>query len=191
MKKLAIIGVLAVSALAFTSCDNRPNVEGTWQGKIDCQIPGASTSSTNATYVFSQDGKVAASYTLDFTTPLPQIQDVVTPYEASVAASASIEGSWQYVKNEDDEIELSFDPSTLVVDIDPDALTMRANIITDEQSPKIDSLRPQIAARYQQDVATAIKANLSDLKLDDVKVKNNRLKFEIKDVDYEFTSMSE
>lgn len=181
---------MVASVLAFAACDRRPNVEGAWQGNIDCPIPGAATSTTNATYVFYQDGKVSASYAIDFTKPLPQIQDMVTPYEASIAASASVEGSWEYVRDEDDELALSFDLSTLIVDIDPDALVMRANIITDEQSPKIDSLRPQIAGYYKQEVETAIKNNLSVLKLDDVKVKSNRLEFEIRDVDYVFTSMS-
>ena len=189
MKKTLLALAVAAAALGLSSCDSRPDVAGSWAGEADLPIEGAATSYSRVIYDLNADGGAVATYAIDFTKALPQSTQIVSPYQTSVSATATISGTWQWLADEHDELALAFDASTLTVSVDPQALEMRANVITDEQAPDLDSLRPQIASLYQADVENAIRAHASALLLDDVKADGKQLTFEIGDKKYVYNSV--
>lgn len=191
MKKSILAIAALAAALGLASCDSRPDVAGSWAGEAELPIDGALSSYTRVVYDLNADGTAQASYAIDFSKPLPQSLEIVTPYQASVTASATISGTWQWLADEDDELAMAFDPSTLVVSVDPMALEMRANVITDEQAPVLDSLRPQVASIYQAELEHAIRSHGSALLLDDVKVSGKLLAFEIGHKKYVYNSVSQ
>lgn len=190
MKKTLLAITAAAAVLGLASCDSRPDVAGSWYGEANLPIEGAATTYANVVYDLNADGGAVASYTINFTKALPQSTQIVSPYQTSVSATATINGTWQWLADEDDELALSFDPSTLTVTVDPEALEMRTNVITDEQAPELDSLRPQIANLYCADVENAIRAHASSLVLDDVKADGKQLTFEIGDKKYVYKPIS-
>lgn len=190
MTKTLLSLAALVAAIGLSSCSSRPDVAGSWAGVTDLNIEGASTSFTRVVYDLNPDGSAAASYAIDFTKALPQSTQIVTPYQTSVSATATISGSWQWLVDENDELALTFDPSTLTVIVDPQALEMRTNVITDEQAPELENLRPQIAGIYQADIENAIRTHASSLLLDDVKADGKQLRFETGNKKYVFTSVS-
>lgn len=190
MKKTLLALTTLVAAIGLSSCDSRPEVAGSWAGEADLPIEGAATSYTRVVYDLSTDGNAVATYAIDFTKSLPQTTQIVSPYQTSVSATATINGTWQWLADESDELALAFDPSTLNVTIDPQALEMRANVITDEQAPELDSLRPEIARIYQADIENAIRTHASALLLDDVKADGKQLSFEAGHKKYVYTSVS-
>lgn len=190
MKKTFLALAAAVAVFGLSSCGSRPDVAGSWAGEAELPIEGASTAYTRVVYDFNADGSAVANYSIEFAKALPQSTQIVTPYQASVSAMATINGTWQWVAGEDDELSLAFDPSTLAVNVDPQALEMRANVITDEQAPELDTLRPQIASLYQADIEQAIRAQASSIILDDVKADGKQLNFEIGDKKYVYKSVT-
>lgn len=189
-KTLLAMAAAAAAAFGLSSCGSRADVAGSWAGEASLPIERASTSYARVVYDLSADGGAVATYAIDFTKPLPQSTQIVSPYQTSVSATATISGTWQWLEGEDDELALTFDPSTLDVSVDPQALEMRANVITDEQAPVLDSLRPQVASLYRADIEHAIRAHASALLLDDVKADGKQLTFEISDKKYVYTSVS-
>lgn len=190
MKKALLALAVVAAACGLSSCDSRPGVAGSWAGETNLPIDGAATSYTRVVYDLSAEGNAVATYTIDFTKALPQSTQIVSAYQTSISATATINGTWQWLADENDELALAFDASTLSVNIDPEALEMRANVITDEQAPELDSLRPQIAGIYRADVENAIRAHASAFVLDDVKVDGKQLSFEIGDKKYVYNSVS-
>lgn len=190
MKKTLLAIAVVAAAFGLSSCDRRPDVAGSWAGEASLPVEGASTSYARVIYDLNADGSVMATYDIDFTKPLPQSTQIVSPYQTSVSATATISGTWQWIADEDDELLLTFDPSTLKANVDPHALEMRANVITDEQAPELDSLRPQIAAIYLADIEQSIRSHASSIVLDDVKADGKQLSFEIGDKKYVYSSVS-
>ena len=171
--------------LALSSCDNRPNVLGSWQGTMRQSVPGQ-TQDMIVTYNFAKDGTIAATYMINIAEPLPPVDSIVNAYQMNVSAMASMNGVWQYVKHEDDEISLAFDPNTINVTIDPEAVVYKANIITAQQEPALEALKPVILDHYKQLVYDEMRRAQMNQLLEDVDVKSPVLTFEMNDVDYTF-----
>ncbi len=169
--------------MGMTSCDTRPNVIGDWQGNIKGEMPGTATSNLTATYSFQRDGSITASYLVNFTEAMAPTDSLISPYQISVSGTALMEGKWQYVDGEDDEIAIVYDMNTLKVQIDPEAVKMQANVITDQQAPDLDSMRPALINRYTHLVENYFKQTPTVV-WDDVKVKKPILRYEIGHVDY-------
>lgn len=169
--------------MGMTSCDTRPNVIGDWQGNIKGEMPGTATSNLTATYSFQRDGSITASYLVNFTEAMAPTDSLISPYQISVSGTALMEGKWQYVDGEDDEIAIVYDMNTLKVQIDPEAVKMQANVVTDQQAPDLDSMRPALINRYTHLVENYFKQTPTVV-WDDVKVKKPILRYEIGHVDY-------
>lgn len=176
---------MAALLLGLTSCDNRPDVTGTWQGTIRQSMPGQ-TQDMMATYDFGKDGKVTASYMINIAEPLPPTDGIVNAYQVNVSGMASVQGVWKYVDGENDEIMLAFDPTTLDVGIDPDAVEYRDNLLTSQQEPALETLKPTIVEYYKQRILSEMRSAHMNQLLDDVEVKGQLLTFELNNVDYTF-----
>lgn len=169
----------------LASCDNRPKIEGAWAGYVRNAVPGQ-TQEMNVTYDFGKDGKVASSYQVTVSEPLPQVDSLMAAYQINVSAIATMNGTWRYVDGEDDEVALNFDPSTLQVSVDPQAVEFRSNVITAQQDPVLDSIRPVVVDHYQKMITDAMSKGAMKVVLDDVKVKGELMEFEIGKMDYTF-----
>lgn len=178
MKKLLLILSIGACMLGMSSCDTRPNVIGEWQGNIKGEMPGTATSNLTATYAFNRDGSVTASYLVNFTEAAAPNDSLISPYQISVSGTAMVNGKWQYVEGEDDEIAIVYDMTTLKVQIDPEAVKMQANVITDQQVPKLDDMMPALVSKYTHMVENYFKQTPTVV-WDDVKVKKPILRYEI------------
>lgn len=176
---------LGLMVAGLAACDNRPDIAGTWQGNVRNALPGQ-TQEMTVTYDFGKDGKVNTSYLITISEPLPEVDSLVAPYQINVAATATINGTWRYVDGEDDDVSMTLDPASLSVNIDPDAVTFRTNVITAQQAPVLDSLKPAAIAHYTQIVTEAVKRQSTTVVLEDIEIKDPLMKFEINDRDYTF-----
>ena len=185
MKKITLLCMVALAA-TVSSCDKRPDVSGRWVGEpTRVQVSGTATATSTTTIDFAADGTVNFTSMVDFTEPMAERVAIDAPYGISVAATASISGSWQFVEHEDDEIAIIFDDSTLRVDIDPEAVEFTRNVITDAQEPQVDSLKPALADTYRRMLTPAMRAEFATYsRLEDVKTKAPFLRFETKDLQH-------
>lgn len=123
---------------------------------------------------------------LSATTQLVGDQSFAEPVSLTASARSSISGTW--VAIDDDEVAVQLDLSTLSVDIDPDAIVANNNLLSEENSAKITEMKPAISATMAAGMRQALSTRYSSIRqLDDVKIKEPLLKFEIGHTDYVFT----
>lgn len=178
MKKTFLLLSIGLALLGLSSCDTRPNVIGDWQGSIKSEIPGTAMSNLTVTYSFARDGSVTTSYLINITEAAVPADSIVTPYEVSISGTALVNGKWQYVQNEDDEIAISYDMSTLNVQIDPEAITTLVNQLDEQQTAQFNDMKPAMVQKYTQLVSNYFKSSPTVV-WDDVKVKKPVLRYEI------------
>lgn len=193
---MAIAGAL-VAGLA--SCDSKSKlaseVAGTWatdQQTFANDAQGVTTGGDILSFQVSDKNKDGGTVSIASTLSVTHAANALTPASApistSIAATASISGTWKAI--DDDDIILTLDPNTLKVNVDPDAVALTVNPTTDIDQSKIDSLRPQMAQFYQTELTNTMRLHYNDYsRIEDVKLKNNgtTLKVEIKDVDMMLT----
>lgn len=108
---------------------------------------------------------------------------IQVPYQVNVAAATSVTGDWNYTEAGDDDLVLTFDMSSLSVEVDPDGVTFSQDLLTGAQQPVIDSLTAVTAERWKTEITTAIKnrlaafATIHDV---DVEDEGNTMTFEAK-----------
>lgn len=184
--------IYATAALAavvlVSSCSDGAKIVGSWTSSsatdVADAIPAASTASARFSIDFmsgdnDKQGPVSLSALIDASQAVEGDTAFVDPYEVTVAATASVGGTWAY---KDDDIQLSLDLNTLSVNVDPYGVALSDNIMTGAQKPLTDSLTTATAERWKAQLTTAMKAKLIEYQnLDNVKVSdNNTLSFEVK-----------
>lgn len=193
------IPALVLFGLAATvaSCSRDDKFIGTWTSvspeNITDQVPAAATASSLPTIQFIQGaeqgkgGPVALSTIIDVTQPVnPAPGDMSQAYEVNVAATSSITGRWSYEDGDDRRLLLSFDLSSLKVNVDRNGVTFTQNMLTGAQQPQLDSLTDATADLWRMQLTAAMKAQLSRYtELDDVTVsRDNILSFTIHSPEY-------
>lgn len=182
------------AVIALSSCSDRPDIIGTWTA-TPTRIENISAAcDANATYSISfstdnkkaESGEVVISAVIDANQPVEATQSALNqPYEVSVAATAIITGRWSYEKDDDEDIVLTLDPSTLAVNVDPHGVTFSNDILTGTQQPMLDSLSNATAAEWQKSITKAMSTRFYQLnKISDIKVSNGIMSCEIQDRDY-------
>lgn len=193
--KLILASGLAIATAALTSCDHYADVAGSWTGMPDrsLAVAGAIDATSTISLDFAQqpaskakdNGLLTISASIDANQPVTGGDFENAAYEVSVAASASMTGTWTFI--DDDDIVVSLDPSTFTVTVDPDGVTFAEDLVSGMQQPQLDSLSTATATRWQNVIGPAIKTEfLKYGKLDDIKIKNGIMTFEINDRDYTF-----
>lgn len=191
MKKALLI-FAAAGSLLLTSCDNREKIEGAWESSpMKLDVPGTATSSATISYVFGQDGSVTLSSDINLTEPVNrQVDEALMEYQVSVSATASIQGKWQYVQDENDEVVIVLDDNSFTLNIDPDAVTFSQNILDGQQTPETETMKQQAIEKYTAMLTPAMKAYFTRFgRLDDIKVQKGFLNCEISDTDYIFRAI--
>lgn len=99
-------------------------------------------------------------------------------HEIAASATATVQGTWQAV--DDDEIILNLDLRSMTLSIDPS--TVELNPPT--EAPALETLKAGMAEQLKQDLRPALERKFMYLKsIDDIKVSGHMLRWEIDDVD--------
>lgn len=195
MKKFntLLIGAASVGMAALAvACSHEAKFIGSWTEMnptdITAQVPAAAraTSLVSITFLDNVDksgGSVTLSSVIDLTQPVEgDSLSMNQPYEVNVAATASVGGTWTYDIDDKDDILLSFDLSSLNVNIDNNGVTYSQNVLTGAQQPQIDSLTAKTVMAWKQELTRAIRADLSRFSvIEDIEVskKGDVMTFEI------------
>lgn len=199
--KSFITSACLFAALAFVSCNDNARLasemQGAWTGTPENFTDNSVVTATVLeTFDFVSDGSVVAkgSYggsvvivgMISASTQVVADAGLVEPLSLTAAAKSTISGTWTVI--DDDEIALTLNPQTLTVDVDPSTLVVEGNVLTGNDTPKIDSIRPSVAATIGASMKRALENRYASFRhLDDVKVKGPLLKFEIGKMDCVFT----
>ncbi len=193
-----IAGAAVLLGLTMVSCESATrlakDVDGTWTGGVD-RIPGdALTSDVYSTYTFTYNadqaqagGDIVINATLSANySDNVVVGDMPSSVALTVAGTSKVSGTWTAV--DDDEIVITLNPSTLEVNLDPDAqsLTTTAGLTTEA----IDTLKPRLLSMIKDRMAYDLRIKYSSpIHMDDVKVKDGKvLDYEVDDVDYTLTA---
>ncbi len=193
--KTPLLILSAACLIGMSSCDNRVNIQGEWQSStIKLDLPNTATSTATMSYTFNSDGTVNLASEINITEPLSPVtidNSNIQPYMASVSATSSISGTWQYAKDENDEVVIIFDDSTYKLDIDPEAVEISVNETTDTEVPTNVDMKATVVERYKALLTPEMKATYTKFsRLDDIKVDKNFLNCEIADHDYIFRAVA-
>ncbi len=195
MKRIVLYAALPLlaAAAALTSCGRDAKIIGSWTASspvsITAEIPAASTANSLLSIDFikgqsSKEGTFIMSSLIEATQPVKpdSIINAGVPYEVSIAATASVKGTWRY---DDDDVLLMFDMNSLDVNVDPSGVMFSQDILNGAQRPAVDSLSAVTAKVWKRQIATTFKTSLHRYaKLDDIEVVSDgtTLKFEVKDI---------
>lgn len=187
------IAAAASILVALSSCDSKSklaeDVTGTWTTEqitiandAQGQTVGNDIFAFQRTDQTATGGTVSLASTLSLTRGADALAPADAPVSVSIAATAAISGKWQAI--DDDEITITFDPNTLKISVDPDAIALTANPLNGNTPANIDSIKPAVAQFYQTELTNTMRQHYASYsRLDDVKLKDNgsTLKIEIKD----------
>ena len=187
MIKTALFASIALVSLTLVSCDETARlakeIQGSWCGtpeRLSDEMSG--TANIVETFNFVRDykngGPLIISAMVDATGPLQQTDQIVQPYALSAAAEVSAQGVWTAI--DDDEVSVAIDPQSIEIDIDPADIVFDTNLLTNQEAPALDSIRPLAAVSLKARLKREITTRFLELKhLDDVKVKKNLLRYEV------------
>lgn len=194
IQKLTLSLVAAAATIGLFSCDNgatrlSKEIEGSWSGTPEKLVQsGSSEATVIETYDFLGNdsingGNIIINSIISVTGSISGSEAIVQPFSLTASGSATISGTWRAI--DDDEISIALDSRTLQVKVDPDAVVLSSNIISGSEAPSVDSIAPGIANQIRTQLSKALEIRYLTIKhLDDVKIKDNILKYEIADIDY-------
>lgn len=200
MKKTLFIATLALGGmLAMSSCDSRQklsdNIQGVWAGNPE-EINDAGATRATATRMMeftstgnSGEGNVTLSAYVTVENTLPANDSIVTPLTVSASGTVSITGYYQ--AKDDDDLLLTLDASTLTVNVDPDAVQLNYNVLSQDSAPELTTLKPAATVLARQQMEQAARSLLLNInEIEDVKIHGNMLTCEIGHKDYTFRNES-
>ena len=203
--KSFITSACLFAALALVSCNDNARlaseVQGAWTGTPENFTDNSVVTATILeTFDFVSDGTVIAKGShggsvvivgmITASTQVVADAGLVEPLSLTATAKSTISGTWTVI--DDDEIALSLNLQSLAMDVDPSTLVVEGNVLTGNDTPKIDSIRPSVAATIGASMKRALENRYASFRhLDDVKVKGPLLKFEIGKMDCVFTRQGE
>ncbi|MCM1310623.1 MAG: hypothetical protein NC301_06320 [Bacteroides sp.] len=177
---IALVASFAVVAGCQTASMLSKKVEGSWSGNATrfskkTDINGEFT----PTFRFIRNGGTNGGE-LELTAQIAVMMPVNAPIDsigtsavsATAAGLATVRGSW--IASDDDEIDLRFDLSTLVIDMDPDVQFELANIWTSSDVPTERTVSDAVKKAFVKQMTDAMTYTLMRLDdLDDVSIKDN------------------
>lgn len=196
---LPLLELIFVSSL-LVACSNAQarfakDVPGVWQSTPETFTDNSAlTASIIDTYEFAP-ASMTASETLtgaltitgmvNTTTQIVADSSFVEPLSLSASAVTSISGSWTVI--DDDEISISLDLGSLMVDVDPKGVVTNTSPLMAD-SPAIDALRPALVRNLEHSIRTALTTRYASLRhMDDIKIKGSLFKYEIGHEDFVLT----
>lgn len=197
MKKV-LIALCCMGAMltVVSSCDSKGRlaeaVEGEWTGNPERLLDTGAASATMVRMMEFSPGEVATEGTVTMTAiitvenTMQFNESVVTPLTITATGTATITGIYQ-VRDHDD-ILVGLDATSLSVSVDPDAVQLNYNILSEDSAPMVEKLKPGAAVLATQQINRAAQnafANITEI--EDIHIKNNTMRCEISDRDIAFS----
>ena len=197
MKKVLIaLCCMGAGLTVVSSCDSKGRlaeaVEGEWTGNPERLLDTGAASATMVRMMEFSPGEVATEGTITMTAVITVEntmqfnESVVTPLTITATGTATITGTYQ-VRDHDD-ILVGLDATSLSVSVDPDAVQLNYNIISEDSAPMVEKLKPGAAVLATQQINRAAQnafANITEI--EDIHIKNNTMRCEIGDHDIAFS----
>lgn len=191
--RIIITTATAAGLLFLTACSGTSslakNIEGSWSGtpkSLSTDIAGSTSIVEIISFLpgdIKDGGNFDVTAMISATGSVRGMDGTLLPYNLTASASATAQGSWRAI--DDDEIAINIDPSTINVAVDPDALVFNNNMITCTEEATLDSIRPDVMNLLEHRIKRDVMTRFMSIKhLDDVKVKSDLLRFEIDDDHY-------
>lgn len=116
---------------------------------------------------------------------------ISTPVSLTASGYATVSGKWTATSSE--AVEITLDMSTLVVNVDPEAVLISTNISDDVDNAVTEQLRPQFAKSVRNQLLKAATERYSGvMKLNDVRIiDDTTLKFKLNKNPYTLTRQPE
>lgn len=162
-----------------TACDSSSRlaskIEGVWSGtseRFDKQIVGDGTYTPVYEFVRTDkkpDGSVTLSAQVSVTMPInSQVNaEGTAPVSATAAALATVSGTW--FADDDDEIKIAFDPSTLTVTMDPDVQFAIADVYTSFDTDSVATVPAPVMKSFSEQVRRGMNDVISKVnEFDDI-----------------------
>lgn len=173
--KVAVLLALG-AATALTSCDGKASlakkIEGEWSGapmRVDRKLADEMT--MTPTFRFERQGSATggeltmlAQVSVMMPVNAPIDSAGTTAVSATAAGLATVRGTWR--ATDDDDIDLSFDMSTVDITMDPDVEFELANIWASADVPTTRTVSEPVRRAFVKQMTEGFKATLS--KLDDL-----------------------
>lgn len=177
---MALSLLSVVAAVAFTTACESPTrlaskIEGTWSTspqRFDKEIVGQGTYTPVFQFTRSDrrpEGSVVISAQLSVTMPVNAPVDSLgaAPVSATAAGLATISGIW--TADDDDELKIALDPSTLDITMDPDVQFAIADVFTDYDTDSISKVSPQVMRAFAEEARRGMTDVISRInELDDI-----------------------
>ena len=110
---------------------------------------------------------------------------LVSPLQITASGTAMITGVYQ--AKDDDELMISLDVTSMSVNVDPEAVQLNYNVLSEESKPIVEKLRPGAMVLATQQINRAAQNIFSNVtKIDDIHVKGSIMTCEINDHDLIF-----
>jgi len=200
MKKSAIANVAAFGCLCLlTACSGASSlsekITGRWAGVPERLFDTSASSATMMeTYSFAASdsvengGTVTVSALVSVTGAISGAEGISQPVSLTASGYAAVDGTWRAISG--DKVELRLNMSTMTVAVDPDAVIVSSDMLSDSpdsDSARLTSLRPglskSIAGQLRKAVGKRYKPvmTLTNVAVDD---HGSRLKFKIEKISY-------
>lgn len=209
MSKLVYLALGALVSVGIVSCDDSAKlasqVEGVWSGNTtvisakekhhkdkphtnDAQPMGAKINSVAPSFTFTPDASVKNGGQLSFSgvysvSQAVSSQSVDVPFDATADVKVSAKGTWN--AQDDDEILVTIDASSVNVTVDPASVALGYAVLTDKPVSELDSLKAQILPNIDTSFTEEVRKRVVSLhKLDDIKIQGTTMTLEIGKTDF-------
>ena len=176
--------------LMLSACDSEAKlareITGTWATAPEKLIDHEAMSATAVRMMQftpslsdSKSGDMQMTALVSITNAMPgDTTSIIEPYTVSASGLATLNGAWAVV--DDDKVILHLDESTLDVTVDPEAVLVSVNTLTDVTTTTVDSIKPSIAVNLKKQITDAVRNQVFNTsKIDDIKLTGNLMSCEI------------
>ena len=202
MKRLFGMFAAVSLLLAVAGCSSAYNLAqkllGAWSSVPERLIDtDASSATIIETYAFTpldsvkDGGLIQLTSLISVTGAVQGTPGISTPVSLTASGYATVCGKWTATSSE--ALEISLDMSTLVVNVDPEAVLISTNISDDVDNALTEQLRPQFAKSVRNQLLKAATERYSGvMKLNDVRIiDDTTLKFKLNKNPYTLTRQPE
>lgn len=173
---IAVVAALAALAGCETPGRLAKNVEGDWSGtpvRFDKKIPVNGEFTPVFSFVRASNragGEMTLSARLSVMMPVNAPIDSIgtTAVSATAAGLATVRGTWE--ADGDDDIDLAFDLSTLVINMDPEVEFELANVWASGDAPTQRTVSEAVKKSFVKQMRDAMTSALHEMDdIDDIK----------------------
>ncbi len=187
--------------LGLTACNENARLakglHGSWTGTPENETDNtAITATLIETYTFSDavlplkkdvyGGAISITGLISCSTQMLGDSTMTGPVTLTASAVSTINGTWTVI--DDDEVSVMLNLGSLVVNVDPETVKVTNNVVTNNELPTIEKLKPGISNTLLDGIRHTLAMRYASIRqLDDIEIKGPLLKFEIGETDYLFT----